>query len=518
MLLDNSWTTVGMNAASLGTKNVDVMVERNSSILQRLLSQVVRARQGEEASLGPDVCEQLRNYVALIASSYNSVHFHSFEHASHVLISANSLLNELLRPTHAMPFIQSTIEEERQRNTWKHFTTYGISSNPLLQFTLLFAALVHDVQHEGITNRQLVKEGHPLAIRYHDRSVLEQNSLTVAYQLLMRSEFEQLRSAIYSTEEERQVFRSLLIDLLMTTDIGSPEQIEVSKSKWKLAFAANPEDIQKQRKRKIYEIYPRRHSCTGTSPISEQPLTASSAHHGLVHIIKDNEEETCEKSKKQRRSINRSVHRPPPEVKIGVASPSATSREIPNGTSTNRLVTVSPQESQNKSPIFERRHSCLASIPSTSPQLQMGTAVTAPFHRLSFSGHRTVDFTGRVVEMCYHGDECKANAILMYLMQISDVAHTMQDFGTFVKWNQRLFSELRAAFLSGRGLDCTGDWYADQIRFLDSYVIPLANRIKDCGVLGQFGFVLVSNAIQNRIRWTVEGQAHSKRFLEEEAL
>lgn len=510
MLLDNSWTTVGMNPASLGTKNVDVMVEGNSAILQRLLSRVVRARQGEDASLGPDVCEQLRKYVSLIASSYNCVHFHSFEHASHVLSSANSLLNELLRPSHAMPFIQSGIEEERQRNTWKHFTTYGISSNPLLQFTLVFAALIHDVQHEGITNRQLVKEGHPLAIRYHDRSVLEQNSLTVAYQLLMRPEFEQLRSAIYSTEEERQVFRSLLIDLLMTTDIGSPEQSEVSKSKWKSAFAANPEDIQKQRKRKIYEIYPRRHSCTGTSPISEQPLTtaASSTHQGLVHIIKDNDEETCENMKKQRRSSSRSVHRLSSEVKVGDSS-------SPSATSMDKLATVSPQGDRNKSPIFERRHSCLASIPSMPPQLQVGTAATAAVHRLSFSGHRAVDFAGRVVEMCYQGDECKANAILMYLMQISDVAHTMQDFGIFLKWNQRLFNELRAAFLSGRGLDCTGDWYADQIRFLDSYVIPLANRIKDCGVLGQFGFVLVSNAIQNRIRWTVEGQAHSKRFLEE---
>ena len=133
----------------------------------------------------------------------------------------------------------------------------------------------------------------------------------------------------------------------MTTDIGSPEQTEVSKVKWKLAFAANPEEMQKQRKRKNYEMCPRRHSCTGTTPISEQPLSEPSTQQGHVHIIKDNEEETCEQSKKQRRST----------------SFSATSKGPLNGTSNNIVTTVSPQGIRNRSPVFERRHSCLASLP-----------------------------------------------------------------------------------------------------------------------------------------------------------
>jgi len=102
--------------------------------------------------------------------------------------------------------------------------------------------------------------------------------------------------------------------------------------------------------------------------------------------------------------------------------------------------------------------------------------------------------------------------ILMYLMQVSDVAHTMQDFATFVKWNHRLFNELYSSHCVGRGADCFANWYLDQIAFLDSYIIPLARRIKNCGVLGSFGSVLLSNAMENKRRWTDEGKIYLKQF------
>jgi hypothetical protein len=39
-----------------------------------------------------------------------------------------------------------------------HDHTYSITSNPLTQFACVFSALIHDVDHSGVPNSQLVKE------------------------------------------------------------------------------------------------------------------------------------------------------------------------------------------------------------------------------------------------------------------------------------------------------------------------------------------------------------------------
>jgi len=49
--------------------------------------------------------------------------------------------------------------------------TYGISSNPLLRFALLFSALIHDVAHKGVPNATLIDEEDELAILHNDISV-----------------------------------------------------------------------------------------------------------------------------------------------------------------------------------------------------------------------------------------------------------------------------------------------------------------------------------------------------------
>ena len=54
-----------------------------------------------------------------------------------------------------------------------HDSTYGISSDALLQFTSVFAALIHDADHTGLTNKELVELGVPLARAYRETSVAE---------------------------------------------------------------------------------------------------------------------------------------------------------------------------------------------------------------------------------------------------------------------------------------------------------------------------------------------------------
>jgi hypothetical protein len=63
--------------------------------------------------------------------------------------------------------------------------TTSIASDPLTQFTIVFSALIHDVDHTGVPNGQLIKEEAHVATLYNNKSVAEQNSLDLAFELLM---------------------------------------------------------------------------------------------------------------------------------------------------------------------------------------------------------------------------------------------------------------------------------------------------------------------------------------------
>lgn len=43
---------------------------------------------------------------------------------------------------------------------------YGITSDPLTSFAVVFCALIHDVDHTGVSNVQLIKENTPVAAFY----------------------------------------------------------------------------------------------------------------------------------------------------------------------------------------------------------------------------------------------------------------------------------------------------------------------------------------------------------------
>ena len=62
-------------------------------------------------------------------------------------------------------------------------------------------------------NAQLVKEEHAIAARYNNISVAEQNSVDVAWDILMQPRYQALRSAIYSSEAEMIRFRQLVVNV-----------------------------------------------------------------------------------------------------------------------------------------------------------------------------------------------------------------------------------------------------------------------------------------------------------------
>lgn len=75
------------------------------------------------------------------------------------------------------PFAQKDSDESEDYS-------YGITSDPITQFAVVLAALIHDVDHVGVSNAQLVKENDRLARIYRNQSVAEQNSVNLAWDLV----------------------------------------------------------------------------------------------------------------------------------------------------------------------------------------------------------------------------------------------------------------------------------------------------------------------------------------------
>jgi hypothetical protein len=243
-----------------------------------------------------NVVYQLRSYIHDILSLYKRVFYHNCQHAHHVFLSANKLLDLMLcefewesvdkflklqEKDNGEKFNGSantnSIHEETELIVDDYFDqdrqvptktkdeeeeedleakieqlqnilkkdpvrekeirpTYGIKYNPLIQFGFLFSALVHDVEHKGVSNRQLVLESDELAIMYNDQSVAEQRSLAVAFTILMKPQFVALRGVMFNDRQEFLTFRKDVIALVLCTDISSPERVQIGKSKYKEAF------------------------------------------------------------------------------------------------------------------------------------------------------------------------------------------------------------------------------------------------------------------------------------------
>ena len=64
-----------------------------------------------------------------------------------------------------------------------------------------------------------------------------------------------------------------------------------------------------------------------------------------------------------------------------------------------------------------------------------------------------------------------------------------------------------AAFRAGRmAKDPATFWYEGEIGFFDNYVIPLAKKLKECGVFGVSSAEFLNYAVQNRAEWEERGQ------------
>eukprot|EP00980_Cylindrotheca_fusiformis_P010570 scaffold2349_cov110-Cylindrotheca_fusiformis.AAC.2 len=117
--------------------------------------------------------------------------------------------------------------------------SYGITSDPLTQFAVVFSAIIHDVDHPGVSNAQLVKENTRCA-QIYKQSIAEQKSVDIAWDMLMEDRYADLRACIYQTEEDLHRFRQLVVNTVMATDIVDKELQALRKVRWETAFDCKP--------------------------------------------------------------------------------------------------------------------------------------------------------------------------------------------------------------------------------------------------------------------------------------
>ncbi|KAL7533890.1 hypothetical protein ACHAXR_009002 [Thalassiosira sp. AJA248-18] len=404
----------------------------------------------------------IREYVTSIGKLYNQVDFHSIEHCTHMTISMNKLLSMVTVNSNfrdhmkRMTSFQNVKSDRRdQRGSVANFS-FGIGEDPRILFAMVFSALIHDVGHVGVPNSVLVEEEDELAILHNDVSVAEQNSLQVAFSLLQKDEFANLKRCICPTPEERKFFRTKVIGMVMVTDISDQERLQIVKSRWNAAFPSCERE--------------------GVGGAGDNSSNTNGSSNG-----DGNGAAGGGSGGKDESSQNNSPRRLRPRTEI--------------------------QSTELKASIRRRRFTMFATDEAAQE--------FANEHRSRRLGIRTsMDFSGMLLDAYRTMDQLQQHAVLETMMNVADVAHTMQTFQIFVKWNKRLFKEFYIAHMKERlSFNPEENWYENQIGFFSHYIIPLSQKMKICGVFGTTGDVFQYFAMENKKRWMEEGEAISEEII-----
>jgi len=466
-------------------------------------------------AITPEVIAQLRSYIHAIFSGYNDVPYHNFEHAYHVTISVNKLVDMMLTKDY-------------------HFKpTYGLRSDPLMHLALLFAALIHDVEHRGIPNRQLSVEEDQLSILYNDLSIAEQRSLYVGFSILAQPEFATLRQVVFPSKESYLRFRKAVINLVLNTDIANPERTQVGKSKWKEAFGESLETVEHKVKAEVRRRVSNEQSkhsggnghqrqgrrCSGNAPSSVVVSKRRGSNFSLRSDLSINEEKVDEKQG----DSNDSLSGTPDSSDNDDQRADRLDGVIVSG----YMLTASPIKKKNSirleanslselvPPVNSSRRQSSSSLP---------TSLSNP-RRKRLGIRRSMDLSGEALETYSRStgaptpdepDELKATVVMELIMTAADVAHNLQGWQHMEKWSNRLYMELRRAHVAGRGADCKERWYENQIGFLECYLLPLARKLNDTKVFGEhMGPAFANMVLANRDRWQQEGLAVSSKVIAE---
>jgi hypothetical protein len=213
------------------------------------------------------------------SSSYQFLCIESFSPTfSHVTMSVSKLLSRIVRPeSHINPDQENKEDKVSLDASQLHDHTFGITSCPLTHFACVLSALIHDVDHPGVPNMTLVKEKDPMAARFSNKSIAEQNSVDLALAMLMKPEYKDLRGCIYTTNDEFQLFRSSIITIVLATDIMDKDLGALRKARWEKVFLKGSRD-DASAKKDIKEDINRK-----ATIVLEHLIQASDVAHTMQH-------------------------------------------------------------------------------------------------------------------------------------------------------------------------------------------------------------------------------------------
>jgi hypothetical protein len=527
-----NWTKLGVrdgDAATTPTSDLSILVERITSLLLIRCVAVVApphayadlsttticrtALMRQEPWAPPiteDVISQLKCFVHSILSRYNDVPYHNREHAFHVVLSCNKLVDLML-----------------QEKT----PTFGLRNDPLALFSLMFAALIHDVEHLGLPNRQLSGEGDALAVLYNDQSIAENRSLYLAFAELLKDEYKDLRGILFHGDSSTTIkevpesyhrFRKQVIQLVLGTDIASPERTQLAKSKFKEAFGTvvltmeqggddNVEDVEEE---VVYssEEDEEEHVIVEVEEAEDESGTGNVAksEDEIVEIKNDTEEEN---------KVGDDEESPSPYLQQSDLSPVRRHRQqarysAPSTSAfTPTMIRTYRRGSRRYSQTtLEREPSFQNNRRSSTGNPRVGRSRLGIRMSMDLSGEalenysRVTGGSGANWDEDEEPDELKVSVVLELILTAADVAHNLQGWSQMVKWSGRLYMELQRAFLSGRGGDPQTRWYENQIGFLEMYLLPLAKHLDDTGVFGDsMGKIFAEAVVANRDKWLRQG-------------
>lgn len=93
----------------------------------------------------------------------------------------------------------------------------------------------------------MIKENSPIAAMYGNKSVAEQNSVDICWDLLLEPKYAHLRRVIYTNESEFKRFRQLVVNTVMATDIMDKDLKALRNKRWDAAFASSSDDPNSRR-------------------------------------------------------------------------------------------------------------------------------------------------------------------------------------------------------------------------------------------------------------------------------
>jgi 3'5'-cyclic nucleotide phosphodiesterase len=460
------------------------------------------------------VLEQIAEFVRRMLMGYKDVPYHNRKHAYHVVLSTSKMID--------MMILSST-------------RTYGIRHDPLALLALTFAALIHDVEHQGIPNRQLALEDDRLAVLYNDQSMAENWSLYVAFSELLQDEFQEMRDCLFQQNEattppeepvassDYRRFRKLVVNLVLCTDLASPERTQIGKSKWKEAFGDPYETLERKLRSDVGEMpegRQRRASITGSriliaagrrgSAVSAISTPNSHRHSAAEddHDEDDSLSGTPDPSEDESDDArNHSLVTPKFLTDAATAADSVALNKLER-----RLSASSVQSSK-----YRQRLGILRTVDLSGETLETydrrGSIATTKSNQSAAEQEASPGEYHRKLQ-ADEPDELKATVVMETLMTAADVAHNLQGWDHMVKWSGRLYMELRRAHVAKRGFDPQEKWFENQIGFLESYLLPVARRLEDTGVFGEeMGQMFTATVEANRDRWLTQGYEETQKII-----